>query len=218
MKSSIIFVCLFITLSGVLRPAHAETIESIPLENFADDREAAANIYSILCLEELETGDIIDTSMVNTAELSLGYAIGHGYHDAPYFNVEGSIYSNEDCSIHEFYPDGGRWGYDLEEAARRFGYAAEYGFPIGQLNYGYCLIYGLGIERNVTLGIQYMEAAANGGVGTAAVRLAFVYMDGDVIVQDLEKAHDWLIFARESNAPDDEYNEAVTQYLEMKPN
>ena len=51
---------------------------------------------------------------------------------------------------------------------------------------------GLGMVENQALALRYMQAAAEAGLGLAQHGLGFMYMQGECVEKDGQKAVDWF--------------------------
>lgn len=68
---------------------------------------------------------------------------------------------------------------DVKEGAEWSKKSAENGDPMGQYNYGYCLITGTGVEENIDEGTKWIEASVNQGYEPAIERLKAARIDDD---------------------------------------
>ncbi|CAG8549069.1 6635_t:CDS:2 [Ambispora gerdemannii] len=83
----------------------------------------------------------------------------------------------------------------IVRAAKLFKEAADIELPEAQLRYGHCLLNGEGVEKNVSLAVEYIQKAADNGILTAMYNIGCIYYNGNGVVQDKEKGAYYLRMA-----------------------
>lgn len=84
--------------------------------------------------------------------------------------------------------------------------AAQQDITAAQTRIGARLIQGLGIEKNVGAGIQWVQKAANKNDGIAQILLSSVYLgEFDSSLQDFEKAFYWMLNAAKTGIAPAQY-------------
>ena len=86
---------------------------------------------------------------------------------------------------------------NLIRAAKCFKEAADGGIALAQYQFGIYSFNGTGVEKNVEEGMRYLELAASQNIGAAANFLAEIYLRGNEVPEDLEKAKFYNDKARE---------------------
>lgn len=91
---------------------------------------------------------------------------------------------------------------NLPRAAKCFKEAADGGIALAQYRFGIYSLNGTGVEKDVEEGIRYLKLAVTQGIGEAANCLAKIYLRGNEVPEDLEKAKFYNDKAREFGVPD----------------
>lgn len=91
----------------------------------------------------------------------------------------------------EHNPPGEHSGPDLSLAVKHFEIAAQAGVPTGQFALGLSYLSGVGVEKDTAKGLELMEAAAEQGFMIAAWQLGDMYMRGEDLPLDRERAIYW---------------------------
>ena len=76
---------------------------------------------------------------------------------------------------------------------------AEAGHPEAQYRMAIMAQNGLGMVENPLMAYKYMKAAAESGLGLAIHGLGFMYLEGECVDQDSEKAIEWFKKAAEEH-------------------
>lgn len=92
---------------------------------------------------------------------------------------------------------GASGSVDLAGAAEHYRLAAEGGHHPAQTRYGYALLYGHGLPRDVFAAETWLRRAAVGGETQAAAFLGFLYLNGEELRRDPAEAGLWLEQAAE---------------------
>ncbi|CAB5376326.1 unnamed protein product [Rhizophagus irregularis] len=83
----------------------------------------------------------------------------------------------------------------LEEAAKLFKSAADFGLPDAQLRYGHCLWSGDGVKKSIPQAIEYFQLSADNENSTAMYNIGNVYYHGLGVTKDDEKGIKYLRLA-----------------------
>lgn len=88
-------------------------------------------------------------------------------------------------------------------ASKDYNRALEFfpGNPVVLSAVGHLHMEGLGVERNETLGLAFIEQAAKQEHAPASLRLGAAYLNGRGVAQDVEAARLWLTRAAEAGLP-----------------
>lgn len=81
---------------------------------------------------------------------------------------------------------------DFEEAARLFHEGAREGDILSSFNYAYCLWRGIGVEKNVSEAKSFFAFARDMKGGESCYNLAMIYMQGDGMAKNYDKAFDYM--------------------------
>lgn len=85
---------------------------------------------------------------------------------------------------------------EYERAAEMFYEGACEGNAEAAFNYGYCLMHGYGVERDLAAAKSFYTFAS-GTVGEAAYNLAVMYLHGEGVKRDYRKTHEYMRDAAE---------------------
>ena len=85
---------------------------------------------------------------------------------------------------------------EYESAAEMFYEGATEGDAEAAFNYGYCLMHGLGVERDLPSAKSFYSFAS-GIVGEAAYNLAVMYLHGNGVKRDYRKSYEYMHDAAE---------------------
>lgn len=91
---------------------------------------------------------------------------------------------------------------DFVSAAALYKLAANAGDPTAAHWAGTFYLEGIGVRRDTSLAVRYLEMAAAGGVVLSMITLADLYLSGDVVPADCAKARDWIGRATDGALPD----------------
>ena len=86
---------------------------------------------------------------------------------------------------------------DEESGFTRFKYCHEKGYVKSSINYGYCLLYGVGTEQNTEEGLAILKKYADEGYMEAQYNLGKAYFDGIGVKKDIIRANYYLQEATE---------------------
>lgn len=81
---------------------------------------------------------------------------------------------------------------NFHRAAEMYREGARAGDILASFNYGYCLWRGIGVEKNVREAKSYFAYAREMQGGEACYNLAIIYMQGDGIPKNYEKAFEYM--------------------------
>lgn len=93
------------------------------------------------------------------------------------------VFATERC---QFFAD------DIEAVADLQKQAADAGYPVAQNNIGVKYMEGTGVETNVSLAIDYFEAAMRAGYGKSAAQLGIYFAEGVHVEQNIARADQLL--------------------------
>ena len=85
---------------------------------------------------------------------------------------------------------------EYERAAQLFLEGAEEGDAESAFNYGYCLMHGLGVERDLSCAKTFYSFASH-IVGEASYNLAVMYLHGSGVKRDYRKSYEYMRDAAE---------------------
>jgi len=93
----------------------------------------------------------------------------------------------------------GRLDIEIDEQAgfAKFKFCHEQGYLKGSINYGYCLLYGVGCEAQPEEGVELLKKYADEGHMEAQYNLGKAYFDGIGVAKDIIRANYYLQEATE---------------------
>lgn len=100
---------------------------------------------------------------------------------------------------------------DAKEAFRWYKMAAEGGLPLGMSNYGRCLLYGIGSDKNYQEAYKWLMKAAEADEKSdgAQYMLGVMFFNGDGVEKDLVRAAQWYKKAAENGHDSAQYELAL---------
>ena len=86
---------------------------------------------------------------------------------------------------------------EYESAAAMYLEGARDGDALASFNYGYCLLLGLGVEKNPTEAKSFFAFARDMEGGEACYNMAMQYLHGEGVARDYKKAYELMTFSAE---------------------
>ena len=86
---------------------------------------------------------------------------------------------------------------DYESAAKMYLEGARDGDELASFNYGYCLLLGLGVEKNPTEAKSFFAFARDMEGGEACYNIAMQYLHGEGVPRDYGKAYQYMTYSAE---------------------
>lgn len=102
---------------------------------------------------------------------------------------------------------------DRSLEARRSRIRAGTGTTSDFIHVAWCLLYGDGVEEDVSEGMRLLTQAATGGSGEACVRLADIYAEGSLVERDCALATAWYLRGQNASGFHGVYGAAVAQWF-----
>ena len=86
---------------------------------------------------------------------------------------------------------------DYEAAAEMYLEGARDGDELASFNYGYCLLLGIGVEKNPAEAKSFFSFARDMKGGEACYNIAMQYLHGDGVPKDYKKAYQYMTYSAE---------------------